>query len=316
MIVVTGGAGFIGSNLVRALNARDRRDILVVDNLTKADKYKNLVDCDILDYQDRAEFAAAIQTGAANRWPATVTHLFHHGACSATTETDGRYVMSNNYTYSKDLLRYCLGQGVPFIYASSAAVYGAGPVFREVPEAESPLNIYAYSKCLFDRHVRRLLPGAGSQVVGLRYFNVYGPREQHKGAMASVAFQLNRQLLTNGRLRLFEGSGPYDDGEQRRDFVWVDDVVNVNLWFMDHPDKSGIFNVGTGRSHSFNTMARAVLAWHGHGEIEYIPFPDQLKNRYQHHTEADVSVLRAAGYTEPFTVLEDGVKRYLDWLNA
>jgi ADP-L-glycero-D-manno-heptose 6-epimerase len=315
MIVITGGAGFIGSNLLKALNARGRRDILVVDNLSNGDKFRNIADCDILDYQDRNEFAAALRRTTPARWPDAITHLFHQGACSATTEIDGRYVMTNNYTYSKELLHFCLDERVAFIYASSAAVYGAGRVFREAPEYETPLNIYAYSKYLFDNYVRHLLSGAAIQVVGLRYFNVYGPREQHKGAMASIAFQLNRQLLDDGRLRLFEGSGSYGDGEQRRDFVWVDDAVEVNLWFLDHPGRSGIFNVGTGRSRSFNEVAGAVLSFHGHGRIEYADFPEHLKARYQDHTEADLTALRAAGYVEPFTDIEDGMARYLAWLN-
>ena len=313
MIIVTGGAGFIGSNIVKALNLRGRSDIVVVDNLANGVKFKNLADCEIQDYLDKEDFIAQVKTGG--RFGAKVEAIFHEGACSSTTEWDGRYMMRNNFEYSKVLLNYCLDVKAAFIYASSASVYGAGRVFKEIREHEEPLNVYGYSKFLFDQYVRRALPAAKSQIAGFRYFNVYGPREQHKGSMASVAFHLNSQLLDVGKVRLFEGCDGYGDGEQRRDFIYIDDAVDVNLWFLDHPDRSGIFNVGTGRSQPFNDIARAVLAWHGRGELEYVSFPDHLRGRYQSFTEADISALRNVGYDKPFKTVEQGVALYMDWLN-
>jgi ADP-L-glycero-D-manno-heptose 6-epimerase len=312
MIIVTGGAGFIGSNLVKGLNARGREDILVVDDLTDGTKFRNLVDCAILDYLDKDDFLTRI--GEVAGFGHRVEAVFHEGACSRTTEWDGRYLLKNNYEYSRRLLDYCLDTGAAFIYASSAAVYGGAAVFCETPEHEAPLNVYGWSKLLFDRHVRRILPVATCQIAGLRYFNVYGPREQHKGDMASVAFHLNRQLRAGGNPRLFAGCDGYADGEQRRDFVYVGDVVDVNLWFLEHRDRSGIFNLGSGRGQSFNELARAVIAWHGKGAIEYIPFPEHLHGRYQSHTEADLTALRAAGYERSLRPVEEGIPLYLDWL--
>lgn len=313
MYIVTGGAGFIGSNLVKALNGRGMTDILVVDDLKDGTKFRNLADCEIADYMDRADFLSRVRSGEDF---GTVEALVHEGACSATTEWDGLYVMTNNYEYSKALFHWCQTRRVPFIYASSASVYGMGPEFRETRECERPLNLYAYSKFLFDQYVRRHWSGLVSQVAGLRYFNVYGPRESHKGAMASVAFHFHNQLLRDGALSLFEGSDGYAAGEQRRDFIHVDDTVAVKLWLLDHPQVSGIFNVGTGRAQSFNDVARAVIAYHGHGKIQYIPFPEHLKGRYQSYTQADISALRRAGYTAEFMSVEQGVPRYLDWLQG
>jgi len=312
MIIVTGGAGFIGSNLVKGLNERGREDILVVDDLTDGTKFRNLVDCEIMDYLDKNDFLASI--GDAAGFAHRVDAVFHEGACSSTTEWDGRYLLKNNYEYSRKLLNFCLDHGAAFLYASSAAVYGGAAVFREMPEHEAPLNVYGWSKLLFDRYVQRLLPTATCQIAGFRYFNVYGPREQHKGEMASMAFHLRRQLRETGNLRLFAGCDGYGDGEQRRDFVYVDDVVDVNLWFLEHRDKSGIFNLGTGRSQSFNEVANAVIAWHGRGVIEYIPFPERLRGHYQSYTEADLTALRAAGYERALRSVEEGIPRYLDWL--
>jgi len=311
MIIVTGGAGFIGSNLVRALNERGRDDVLVVDDLSDGTKFRNLSDLEIADYLDKDEFLDRIQAGEDFGADA----ILHEGACSDTTEWDGQFMMENNYEYSKVLLHYCLEHGVQYLYASSASVYGGGSVFKESREHEEPLNMYGYSKFLFDQYVRRLLPKAKSQVVGFRYFNVYGPREQHKGSMASVAFHFNNQLNENGKLKLFEGCDGYENGEQRRDFVYVDDVCDVNLWFLDNADKSGIFNLGTGRSQAFNDVANATLDFHGKGEIEYITFPDHLRGRYQSFTEADMSALRDAGYKESFATVEQGVRKYMEWLN-
>lgn len=313
MYIVTGGAGFIGSNIVKALNDRGHTDILVVDNLKNGVKFRNIADCEIIDYMDKEDFIEMIRADWS--FPEPVEAIFHEGACSDTTEWDGIYIMANNYEYSKSLLHYCLSKRIPYLYASSASVYGSGKVFREERQYESPLNMYAYSKFLFDQYVRRLLPEARSQVAGFRYFNVYGPREAHKKTMSSVAFHLNGQLNRGENPRLFEGTDGYGNGEQSRDFIYVGDVAGVNLWFLDHPDRSGIFNVGTGRSQPFNDVARAVIAYHGRGEVEYIPFPDHLRGKYQNFTEAEIGRLRDIGYDAPFRTVEQGVAEYLAWLN-
>ncbi len=314
MIIVTGGAGFIGSNLVKRLNQRGYEDVLVVDDLEDGRKFLNLTDCSIADYIDKDDFLKMLEDVQPFNRP--VECVFHMGACSTTTEWDGRYMMKNNYDYSKRLLHFCQHAQIPFLYASSAAVYGGSDTFREEPAFESPLNVYGYSKFQFDQYYRRIASEFDSQVAGFRFFNVYGPREQHKGSMASVAFHLNNQIAETGKLRLFAGSDGYEDGEQRRDFVYVVDVVDVLIWFMLHPEKSGIYNLGTGRSQTFNDVARAVLAWHEKGELEYIPFPDHLKGAYQSFTEADISALRQAGCEQLFLSVEQGVKAYLDELNA
>jgi ADP-L-glycero-D-manno-heptose 6-epimerase len=322
-LIVTGAAGFIGSNLVRALNDRGERDIVAVDNLARADKVANLRDLEISDFVDKRDFLRRLESGAYDN---RVSAVLHQGACSDTMETDGRYMMENNYDYSLALLRWCRARAVPLIYASSASVYGAGRAFREARENEAPLNVYGYSKFLFDQAVRRELPRASAQVAGFRYFNVYGPREAHKGRMASVAYHFCNQYLSAGRVRLFEGSDGFGPGEQIRDFVSVEDVVRVNLHFLDHPAISGIFNVGTGRAQSFNDVAvatvNAVRAHRGEppqaldelrrsGVIEYIAFPPQLVGKYQSFTQAEVGALRAAGYADPFLSVEEGVGRYV-----
>ncbi|MDE2150457.1 MAG: ADP-glyceromanno-heptose 6-epimerase [Gammaproteobacteria bacterium] len=310
MIVVTGAAGFIGSNLVHALNTRGERDVLAVDDLTDGTKFVNLADADIADYLDKDELLERLDRGGLPK----IDAVFHQGACSTTTEWNGRFMLDVNYRYSKAVLHFCQAHRIPLIYASSAAVYGDGRGgFAERPQAERPLNVYGYSKCLFDRYLSRHKLDAPA--VGLRYFNVYGPREQHKGGMASTAFHFNQQIERDGECRLFEGSDGYSAGEQRRDFVHIDDAVAVNLWFLDHPHRSGVFNCGSGHAQSFNDVARAVIAWHGRGAIRYIPFPEHLQGRYQSFTEADLTRLRQAGYERPFLSVEDGVKRYLDWLH-
>ena len=311
MIVVTGAAGFIGSNLVRGLNAAGRTDIIVVDDLTDGTKFRNLVDCDFLDYLDKDEFISSLPGRLTG-----VEHVFHQGACSDTREWDGRFMLENNYAWSRSLLEACIENDVAFIYASSAAVYGGNRSFIEKPQYEKPVNVYGYSKLLFDRYARRMMQGAAPQIAGLRYFNVYGPGEQHKGAMASMVFQLHRQLLESGTVKLFKGSGGYADGEQRRDFVHIDDVVDVNLWFMNNNRARGIFNVGTGRSRSFNDIARQLIDWHAGGRVQYVDFPEDLPAAYQSFTEADISALREAGYRKPFTGLELGIRKYLDKLGG
>ena len=322
--IVTGAAGFIGSNLVKALNARGVSDIIAVDNLTQGDKFRNLADCEIADYLDKKEFVEILAAGDLD---GAVEAVLHQGACSDTMEHDGRYMMDNNYRYSLELLDFCLDQDVPFLYASSASVYGGGRVFRESREFEAPLNVYGYSKFLFDQVVRRRLAQTdfSAQIAGFRYFNVYGPREQHKGRMASVAFHFFNQYRAEGKVRLFEGCDGYGNGEQRRDFVFIDDVVGVNLHFLDS-GKSGIYNVGTGRAQSFNDVAVATVnacraaagqaplslaELQAAGTIEYIAYPEALMGTYQSYTEADVSHLREAGYEAPFASVEQGVSCYV-----
>src|SRR5918996_116109 len=315
--VVTGAAGFIGSKLVEGLNRCGISEVIAVDNLAHADKFRNLAGCEIADYVDQAEFIGGLE-----RFEGAVEALFHQGACSDTMETDGRYMIDNNYGYSKRLLEWCQEEEVPLIYASSASVYGAGPEFREERRCEKPLNVYGYSKFLFDQVVRARLPESSAQVVGLRYFNVYGPNEAHKGRMASVALHAYQQLLAEGRVKLFVGSDGYRDGEQRRDFIYVDDVVSVNLWFLERRDISGVFNCGTGKAQSFNRLGAAVVnAVHGSNAmvpelvakrlIEYIPFPPALVGKYQSFTEADLARLRAAGYPGEFRNVEQGVAAYV-----
>jgi ADP-L-glycero-D-manno-heptose 6-epimerase len=312
--IVTGGAGFIGSNLARMLIEQDGADVIIVDDLSDGHKFRNIADLNIVDYIDKDDFLNLLRSDAS--FAGSLQSVFHQGACSATTEWDGRYMMRNNFSYSKDVLDYCLRRNVPFIYASSAAVYGASTEFAEAPGNELPLNVYGYSKLLFDQYVRRLPLTAKQQVVGLRYFNVYGPREQHKGSMASVAFHFNNQLEENGELRLFEGSAGYADGEQLRDFVFVDDVCAVNRWFLEHRDASGIFNVGSGKSQTFNDVANAVIDWHGNGAISYIPFPEGLREAYQSYTQADLAQLRGTGCDVGFRDVASGVSSYLDTLSG
>ncbi|OEF04564.1 ADP-glyceromanno-heptose 6-epimerase [Vibrio genomosp. F10] len=313
MIIVTGGAGMIGSNIVKSLNEQGINDILVVDNLKNGKKFQNLVDLDIVDYMDRDDFLVQIMSGE-NFGP--IEAVFHEGACSATTEWDGKYMMINNYEYSKELLHYCLEREIPFLYASSAATYGETDTFIEEKQYEGALNVYGYSKQQFDNYVRRLWLDAEahgeklSQVTGFRYFNVYGPREQHKGSMASVAFHLNNQMNAGENPKLFTGSETF-----QRDFVYVGDVAAVNLWFMQN-GTSGIFNLGTGNAESFQEVAKAVIKHHGKGTVETIPFPEHLKGAYQEFTQADLTKLRATGCDHTFKTVAEGVAEYMKLVNS
>lgn len=324
-VVVTGAAGFIGSNLVHGLNAIGIDDVIAVDDLTDGPKYRNLLGAQVSDYFDKDEFYGRFTRGEFGH----VDAVLHEGACSDTMEHDGRFMLANNYRCSKDLMDACLRQGTRLLYASSAATYGASDTFREEPAFERPLNVYGYSKLLFDNIVRRVLPHATTQIAGFRYFNVYGPREQHKARMASVAFHHFNEFRDTGRVRLFGEYGGYGPGQQQRDFVFVGDVVAVNLWFLEHPEARGIFNLGTGRAQPFNDIARAVVNGMrrragqpsqelgelvAEGAIEYIDFPAALVGKYQCHTQADLGTLRGVGCTHPFADVASGVSQYVDWL--
>jgi ADP-L-glycero-D-manno-heptose 6-epimerase len=324
-VVVTGAAGMIGSNLVHGLNAIGIDDVIAVDDLTDGPKYRNLLGAKLSDYFDKGEFYTRFAKGEFGK----LDTVLHQGACSDTMEHDGRFMLATNYRCSKDLLDACQKQGTRLLYASSAATYGGSAAFREEPAFERPLNVYGYSKLLFDNVVRRMLPGAGAQVAGFRYFNVYGPREQHKGRMASVAFHHFNQLKETGKVKLFGEHGGYAAGQQSRDFVFVDDVVAVNLWFLQHPDRSGVFNLGTGRAQPFNDVAVATVnaarAREGlaglpladlvqQGLIEYVDFPAALVGKYQSFTEADLTRLRATGCNHRFADVSTGVQAYASWL--
>ena len=315
MIVVTGGMGFIGSNIIRALNLENINDILVVDDLTDGIKFRNLLNCQILDYEDKDSFLTKILKNEFSK--EKIMAILHNGACTSTTEWNGKLMMDSNYTYSKALLHYSIEQKIPFIYASSASVYGVNTVFKEGIENEHPINIYGYSKFLFDQHVRDLLLKTDNQIVGLRYFNVYGPGENHKGNMASVVFHFNNQIKKTGVMNLFGAYGDSLPGEQKRDFVYVGDIANINAWFLKNPDKRGIYNLGTGKAESFNDLAKEIVAWYeGKAKIKYIPFPENLEGFYQSFTQADITKLRNVGYEKEFRDIKEGVKIYMDWLNS
>ena len=332
-VVVTGAAGFIGSNIISGLNARGIDDIIAVDDLTQGDKFRNLRDLRIADYVDSSSFYDSFAGGSLGQ----VEAVFHEGACSDTMEQDGKFMMDNNYAVSCQLFHACQKRGTRLLYASSAATYGGASTFREEPAFELPLNVYGYSKLLFDQRMRRECGedfqrsrvGRLTQVVGFRYFNVYGPREQHKGRMASVAFHQFNQFKAEGKVKLFGDYGGYSAGGQMRDFIHVDDVVAVNLWFFDNPHQSGIYNLGTGRAQPFNDVAQTVVntlrALHGHaplalvsmvaqGLIDYIPFPDALRGKYQSYTQADLKHLRGTGCPQAFADVQTGVARYANWL--
>ena len=312
MIVVTGSNGFIGSNLIKGLNKIGYKDIIAVDDHNNPELKENIIHCEIQDYLDIDEFLLLVQK---NKFDGTkLKSIYHQGACSNTMEWDAEYLYKNNFLYSKEILNLSIKSDTPLIYASSASVYGSGNIFEESIENENPINLYAYSKFKFDQLVRKALTENTTQIVGLRYFNAYGPQEQHKGSMASVAYHLHNQLKDNDSIKLFKGSDGYNDGEQRRDFIYIDDIVKVNLWFMENKKISGIFNLGTGKSRAFNDVAQAVINWHSQGRIEYIDFPEKLKGSYQSFTEANISKLRKVGYTEDFVDVTEGVNLYLDTL--
>jgi ADP-L-glycero-D-manno-heptose 6-epimerase len=325
-IVVTGAAGFIGSNIIAGLNERGFRDIIAVDDLTQGDKFRNLADLQIADYVDAEDFYSRFEQAHYGK----VDAVFHEGACSDTMEQDGAYMMRNNYGVSCQLFTSCQATQTRLLYASSAAVYGGSDTFIELPKFERPLNVYGYSKLLFDQWVRTKtaqFTAQSAQVTGFRYFNVYGPREQHKGRMASVAFHQFNQFKADGAVKLFGGYGGYANGEQKRDFIYIDDVVAVNLWFFDHPEQSGIFNLGTGRAQPFNDVALAVvqglteqpatLAEIVENEaITYIDFPEALKGKYQSYTQADLAALRRTGCEHVFVDVAQGVTRYLKQLST
>ena len=304
MWIVTGGAGFIGSNLVQALNARGHADILIVDRSTK--DFGNLGDLRFADLVRPEKFVEILHS---KTLPGGIEAILHQGACADTTCSDERFMMDNNVSFSKAVLHFAIENKIPLVYASSAAIYGANLNFRETPENEAPLNLYGRSKLIFDNYVRSLLPSISSPVAGLRYFNVYGPRESYKGRMASMIYQLHGQLRRDGRALLFEGSGGMSAGEQRRDFVSVFDVVGVNLFFAGGPLRKGIFNVGTGQARTFNEVVKQLTRFLGKGAVEYIPFPEGLREKYQSYTQADISALRTAGYADNFLSLEDGIAR-------
>jgi len=332
-IVVTGAAGFIGANIIKGLNARGLTDIIAVDDLTQGDKFRNIADLQISDYVDADFFYDEYASGGYGQ----VEAVFHEGACSDTMEQNGKYMMQNNYATSVQLFHACQKRGARLLYASSAATYGGSDTFREEASFEHPLNVYGYSKLLFDQRMRRecgldfqrAMAGKTMQVVGFRYFNVYGPREQHKGRMASVAFHQFNQFRTDGKVKLFGEYGGYQPGSQMRDFVFIDDVVAVNLWFYDHPGFSGIFNLGTGRAQPFNDVASSLVNSLRQLEgkpalsleelsaqqlIEYINFPDALRGKYQCYTQADLSALRRVGCEHAFADVQTGVAKYVQWM--
>ena len=320
MLIVTGGAGFIGSNLVHELNAHGITDILVVDNLANARKFSNLHGARYVDYLDKREFRRAMRENSLEG--GKIQAILHQGGCSNTLEDDGVYMMDNNFQNTKEVLAFAIRENAPLVFASTAAVYGLSGPGRFTPtiENERPLNVYGYSKLVFDHYFRHQLSldRVPINAVGLRYFNVYGPREQHKGRMASVIHHFTKQLKETGKVRLFAGSGGYGDGEQRRDFVYVRDLARLNMFFAQigpYAPKAGetlrtyrgVVNAGFGVSRSFNDVARALMAVHGQVPIEYAPFPVDLEGRYQHFTEADLTGLRQQGCDLKMTPLEEGI---------
>jgi ADP-L-glycero-D-manno-heptose 6-epimerase len=306
MIVVTGGAGFIGSNIIYYLNKKGLTDIVVVDNISNTNKYLNIAKLDYMDYIDKKDFLSILPKLG------KIDMIIHQGACSSTIENDGYYMLNNNYEYSKELLNHCISNRIKFLYASSASVYGNGlNGFSENRDNESPLNVYAFSKYLFDNYVRQIIKGGDTSIpiTGLRYFNVFGYQETHKESMASVVFHFAKQIQEYNKIKLFEGSKDFI-----RDFIFIDDVIKVLNHFINH-DISGIYNCGTGQSRSFYDIARIMKDKSNGAEIEFVPFPEHLVGKYQKYTEADLSKLRETGFTNEFNSLEDSVSKYYDKLN-
>ena len=312
MIIVTGGAGFIGSALIAALNKRQITDILVVDELSTDQKWKNLCNLSFADYVEKDDFLEMV---IANKLNSSLEAVFHLGACSDTTETNASYLIKNNYEYSKLLAQWATADNVRFIYASSAATYGEAEAgFKddlEKIETLRPLNIYGYSKQLFDLWARRT--GLLKSIAGLKYSNVFGPNEYHKADMRSFVVKAFEQISTTGIVRLFKSYNPeYADGEQLRDFIYVKDAVDMTLFFYDNPPISGLFNIGTGKARSWNDLVKAVFtAMDKKPNIEYIEMPESLRSQYQYYTEADITNLRKAGFDKETTTLEDVVKDYV-----
>ena len=314
MTILTGGAGFVGSNLLKRLNAEGVTDVLVVDNLKNADKYRNLVGAEFADYVGKADFLDLLEDGAFE--PGDVEAIYHQGACTDTLEYDGEYMMRNNYDYSKAILHFAIDGRIPLVYASSAAVYGHATSSVESPENEWPLNVYGYSKLQFDRYLRRLMPSIESTVVGLRYFNVYGNGEAHKGRMASMVYHFAQQVRETGVAKLFGEYSGFAPGESTRDFVSVKDLVELNLFFGRQKGVKAIVNAGSGVCSTWNELANAVIDTVGAGRIEYIPFPEGMKGKYQLGTQADLTQLRSLGYEREFVSLKDGVYDYLSTMDA
>lgn len=307
MIIVTGGAGFIGRNLIARLNKIHKKNILVVDNLRNGKKYKNLIGLNILDYVDKTSFINKLLTGS---YINKIKSIFHQGACTNTCEWNGKYMMDNNYQYSKDLFNYCVQHTIPFIYASSAAIYGKRmhTPYNNNNQPEKPVNIYSYSKYLFDQYVQKKLIHIKSQVCGLRYFNVYGPYESHKNNMASIIYKIYEKITDNKKPILFIGSKNF-----KRDFIHVDDIIDINLWIWKN-NISGIYDCGTGTPNSFESVANIVLKFFNKKIVQYVPMPHSLKNCYQIFTTANTLQLKKIGYNHSFIKINDGINRYLNWL--
>lgn len=312
MYIVTGGAGFIGSAMLWKLNSLGIDSILVVDNLEKTEKWKNLVNRSYDSYMHRDDFIKRIKSGRINK---RVKAIYHMGACSSTTERDADFLMKNNLEYSKILCAFAQSHGARFINASSAATYGDGTDGFNDHEDDiqilKPLNMYGYSKQLFDlwaRKNRRL-----KQIASLKFFNVYGPNENHKGNMRSVVNKAYHQIKDQGEMSLFKSNHPdYTDGGQMRDFVYIKDCVDIMWWLTEHPEVNGIFNIGTGQARSWNDLVTAVFtAMNKKINIKYIDMPEELLGKYQNFTQAEMSKLKNAGYDKPISSLEDGVKDYV-----